>query len=164
MCYILGVCLSNQPPNFFLYGLTGTTFKQFTVMVAKGRKAAQIDPSYSPFGANVHPYLTDGSYGLREFVRPLSLNSISIGSSVFAELTRDTETHKDHATQSVAISRIYAMHAMRPKTEFITHDKLVLQTNRHSRLRHHSGNSVGHSGLCSDISSRPMNCRLQNHK
>ena len=119
-------------------------------MVARGRKAAQIDPSYSPFGTNVHPYLTDGSYGSREFARPLSLNGISMGSPVFAELTRDTKTRIDHAAQSVAISRIDAMHGMRPKTEFITHDKLVLRTNRHSRLRHHRGISVGHSGLCSD--------------
>jgi len=99
-----------------------------------------------------------------EFTRPLSINGISIGSPVL-QSSQETETHKDHATPSVAISRIYAMHAMRPKTEFIiTHDRLVLQTNRHSRLRHHRGISVGHSGLCSDISSRPMNCRLQNHK
>ena len=81
MCYILGVCLSNQPTNFLLYGLTGTTLKQFTVMVARGRKAAQIDPSYSPFGADVHPYLTDGSYGLREFKRKKSKSKRSIAVS-----------------------------------------------------------------------------------
>ena len=36
--------------------------------------AAQIDPSYSPCGASVHPYATHGFLGSR---------GISIGSSVF---------------------------------------------------------------------------------
>ena len=51
---------------------------------------------------------------------PSDANGILIGSAVLhgspvRRTRRQTDTHTDHATPSAAVSRIYAMHAMRPK-------------------------------------------------
>jgi len=62
--------------------------------------AAQIDPWYLPRDANVHPYLTHCSFGLRESVPLPKLHPI--GSSVFAGFTSVIHNHinreTDHAT------------------------------------------------------------------
>jgi len=62
-------------------------------MVATERIAAtkQVDLSYSPGGASVHPDFMHGFFGIRE--SPTSPNSISIGSAVFSRLTVVTTTH-----------------------------------------------------------------------
>jgi len=49
---------------------------------------------------------------------PTLVNGMSIGSSIFAQLTcmPNTETETTKRVARVAIGRIYATHAMRPKS------------------------------------------------
>jgi len=55
-------------------------------------------------------------------------NGISIGSAVFAWLTNvaNGETHRqtDHATLSIPVGRICAVHAMRHKADYMTLNRL----------------------------------------
>ena len=70
-------------------------------MVATERIAAtkQVDLSYSPGGASVHPDFMHGFFGIRE--SPTSPNSISKGSAVFSRLTVVTTTHTHGCSYSL---------------------------------------------------------------
>jgi len=73
-----------------------------------------MDPSYLPGGVNVHPVVPLGHTRVHPEMASRSVHPFLQGSPV-------CPTHTDHATPSVAIGRIYAIHAMRPKMLNVLH-------------------------------------------
>ena len=97
-----------------------STVKYFlTIIIAKGRFAAasEIDPSYSPGGANVHPPSNQWFLGPGKLHSPsgISIGSAdSVGCTIVTTDYRLTRTY--HGTSTcIEMGHIYAMHAMQPK-------------------------------------------------